>query len=98
MYQDAVTVAPQIHQVIFENDVVRILKVQLRPGDYAEMHSHPENVNYILQGGLVRFSSPDGTSSEVLLETGKTIHSTGTIHSVESLVDTVFETIQIEFK
>ena len=44
---DAVTTAPQMHQVIFENNKVRILKVNVHPGDKGEMHSRPRNINYI---------------------------------------------------
>ena len=33
--QDAVTVAPHLHQVIFENDKIRVLKVVVKPGEKA---------------------------------------------------------------
>jgi hypothetical protein len=37
---DAVKAAPQNHQVIFENDKIRILEVILRPYEFEQMHTH----------------------------------------------------------
>lgn len=44
---DAVTVAPHLHEVIFENDKKRVLKVTVKPGDKAEIHWHPEEVQTV---------------------------------------------------
>ena len=38
---DAVKAAPNNHQVIFENDKIRILDVILKPYEYENMHTHP---------------------------------------------------------
>lgn len=35
---DAVTIAPHLHEVIYEDDKMRILKVTVKPGDTADMH------------------------------------------------------------
>lgn len=98
MYEDAVTVAPDIHEVIFENDTVRMLKVTVKPGAVAAMHSHPDNVNYVLSGGELRFTRPDGTVSKVLLVAGATLPGTASSHAVENLTNKTIETIQVEFK
>jgi hypothetical protein len=37
---DAIKNAPDNHKVIFENNVIRILKVSLAPYEYEQMHTH----------------------------------------------------------
>jgi quercetin dioxygenase-like cupin family protein len=47
---DAVNIAPDVHHIIYEDDMVRVLKVSMQPGGSTEMHWHPRNINYILSG------------------------------------------------
>lgn len=96
--RDAVTVAPHIHEVIFEDDMMRVLKVVVRPGDRAEMHWHPHNMNYILGSGLLRFTKPDGSSVDVELTVGQVTSSGPSSHKVENVGTTTVETIQVELK
>ena len=37
---DGVTIAPDIHRVVFENDVVRVLEITIRAGD-DDAAAHP---------------------------------------------------------
>ena len=41
MAQDAVQVAPQQYKVLLENDQVRVVEYQSKPGEKAGMHAHP---------------------------------------------------------
>src|SRR5215472_11061912 len=58
--QDVAKVAGDSHQVIFENDHVRVLAVHFKPGQVAPMHSHPENVSYFITDGKLRITMADG--------------------------------------
>ena len=99
MHQDnAVSIAPHIHEVIFENDKLRVLKVKVKPGDQAAMHWHPENINYILQPGKLRFTKPDGAVVDIELETGQVTSSPESSHAVENIGVTEVQTIQVELK
>jgi len=95
---DAIKVAPHIHEVIFENDKMRVLKVIVRPGDKADMHWHPENINYLLAPGKLRFTKPDSTIVEVGLTEGQVTSSTAGSHAVENIGDTEVQTVQVELK
>lgn len=95
---NAVTVAPHIHEIIFENDKMRVLKVTVKPGDKAEMHWHPENINYILAPGKLRFTKPDGTVAEVELTEGQVTSSPESSHAVENIGDSEVQTVQVELK
>ncbi len=98
MYKDAVTVAPDLHEVVFENNEVRMLKVSVAPGAIAAMHTHPRNINYVLSAGKLRFTSPEGQVREVELFEGQVIDGQATVHRVENIGDMMVQTIQTEFK
>lgn len=96
---DAVTVAPNLHEVIFENDKIRVLKVTAKPGDKAAMHWHPENINYILAPGKLKFTKPDSSVAEVELTEGQITSSPiASSHAVENIGDSEDQTIQVEMK
>jgi mannose-6-phosphate isomerase-like protein (cupin superfamily) len=96
---DAVNIAPHLHTVIFEDDKMRVLKVSVKPGDKADMHWHPRNINYVLSTGTLRFNRPDGTSVDVDLAEGQVTSSpTESSHAVENIGDSIVETIQVELK
>ena len=95
---DAVNVAPHLHQVLFEDDKLRVLKVTVEPGDATEMHWHPRNINYVLSPGKLRFNKPDGSTVEVNLAEGQVTSSPESSHTVENVGDTPVETVQVELK
>lgn len=96
---DAVNIAPHLHSIIYEDDKMRVLKVVVNPGDKAEMHWHPHNINYVLSAGKLRFNRPDGTNVDVDLADGQVTSATAdSQHAVENIGDTVVQTIQVELK
>jgi oxalate decarboxylase/phosphoglucose isomerase-like protein (cupin superfamily) len=95
---DAVTIAPHLHEIIFENDKMRVLKVTVKPGDTAGMHWHPENINYILKPGKLRFNKPDGSTVDVDLTEGQVTSSPESSHAVENIGDSEVQTVQVELK
>ena len=46
--QDVVKVSPDTHRVLLENNQVRVLDVQLTPGEQVAMHSHPACILHYL--------------------------------------------------
>ncbi|QQS23251.1 cupin domain-containing protein [bacterium] len=98
MNNDAVSIAPHLHKVIHENDKVRILEVTVKPGDSAEMHTHPDNVITVLQGGSLEMASSDGTVKTIELITGTSFFSPASEHSVKNNSDSEVKVIQVELK
>lgn len=94
---DAVTIAPEVHSILFENDAVRVLDVCLAVGQKAEMHWHPDNLSYVLQGGMMRVIKRDQVTIEVELVAGKVIPGTDGEHAVENIGTSDIHTIQVEF-
>ncbi len=95
---DAVNIAPHIHKVVFEDDKMRVLKVTVKPGDKAEMHWHPRNINYITGAGKLKFTKPDGSIAEVDLTVDQVTSASESSHAVENIGDTTVETVQVELK
>ena len=93
---DAVTVAPHLHTVVEENEKVRILRVNVKPGDSAQMHTHPDSVFVILQGGVLDMTNTDGVTKSVECKTGTSWFAPATEHSVVNNGDTEVKIILIE--
>jgi len=94
---DAVTVAPEAHKVIFENEQIRVLDVIVPPGFKSASHWHPKNMGYVIIPGKLRFTLPDGTVKEVELAKDQVTQGEGS-HVVENIGETEVRVMQIEFK
>lgn len=95
---DIVKLAPESHEVIFENDQIRMLKVVVKPSESVPQHRNPENVNYILEPGTLRLISPDGSFQDVELTEGQVIPAPESSHSVKNIGSTEVQTICVELK
>ncbi|HLF45182.1 MAG TPA: hypothetical protein VI548_02080 [Chitinophagaceae bacterium] len=52
---------------------IKLYEVALQPGDSVGLHTHPDYVLYVLQGGTARLYSKDGTAQVAELPTGAAI-------------------------
>jgi quercetin dioxygenase-like cupin family protein len=95
---DIVKISPDVHQILFENDVIRVLEVTVKPGGKVPMHTNPENVNYIVKPGTLRLIGPDGSSVELNLAERQVIPAPVGRHAVENIGTTEVRTICIELK
>jgi len=96
--QDPVKTSPQYYKVLLENDQVRVLEYRLKPGEKEAMHSHPAGVVYVLNGGKLKFSYPDGRAEERTAASGETIWREPTTHAVENIGDSEAHAIAIDVK
>lgn len=60
---DPVSVSPDKYKVLLENDNVRVVEYSIKPGERDQTHTHPPKVSYTLEGGSLRITQADGTSS-----------------------------------
>jgi quercetin dioxygenase-like cupin family protein len=96
--QDAAKVSPKIVKVKLENERVRVLETLSNPGDRESMHSHPANVVYVIEGGTLRITTPDGKSSDVQFKTGDTIWREPVTHATVNIGKTRLHAIIVELK
>lgn len=82
---DAIEAAADIHSVLLENERVRVLEYRIKPGEKAEMHSHPDNVIYHLKGTFTASSTPpEGDAREFDVEPGMCLWSPASAHTFEN--------------
>jgi quercetin dioxygenase-like cupin family protein len=72
------------HQVLLENDAVRVLEIRMKQDAKSEMHSHPRSVVYNLNNSQVKFTFPDGKSDVLDLKRGQAMWLDAVSHSVEN--------------
>jgi len=100
--QDAVLSQPQNYRVAFENDKLRVLEYNGRPGMGVcgdGMHSHPPHLTVLLSTGRVRIKTPDG-KVEVPGDApvGAVFWSDAVTHEVENISGSNIRSLLIELK
>lgn len=96
--EDAVKADPKHYKVEFENDRVRVLRINYGPHEKSAMHSHPPNVAVFLTDGHAKFTMPDGKTIDAPIKAGTTQWDPGGSHLPENVGDTPFEVIVVELK
>src|SRR5512146_3131746 len=94
---DSVKVDPAHHQVVFENDQVRVVHWIVPPHDKTLNHTHPNGVNIDLTDYNGKATTPDGTF-EVHEKVGTVRWRPALTHVVENLTGQVMEGVLVEPK
>jgi quercetin dioxygenase-like cupin family protein len=96
--KDAVTAAPHVYTVLFENDRIRALEIRMPVGARSPMHSHPDTFLYIVANTKVKFTDGDGNSIEAEFPAGAATWREAESHSVENVGTGEALAIAIEMK
>lgn len=103
---DALRAAGRFHQLLFENEHVRVLRVTIKPGEFVPVHTHcwPSVVQVESSGDFVRrdgdgkvtFDSRDATTPTE----GPAVQWLGPLppHSVENVGKTEIRLFTVELK
>jgi quercetin dioxygenase-like cupin family protein len=94
--QDALKFGVRQLILLAEDDAVRVIRYAPRAGEKTPMHSHPATTVYVVRGGRVRYTFPDGTTRDGVLRTGEALLRPPVTHADEALDD--LEVILIERK
>lgn len=62
------------------------------------MHSHPDILLYVIQGGKLKSTAPGGTSKEIVYKTGDVMWREAMTHSGENIGKTEMKALLIEVK
>jgi hypothetical protein len=95
---DAPTATPKVVKTKFENDRVRVLEFTSDPGDKEVLHFHPAFVVYVLSGGTLRITTPDGKSDDVEFKDGDIRYREPVTHTTENIGKTQLRAILVELK
>ena len=91
--------APNIYKQIFENEKLRVSEITFNPGDKAPIHTHAlDHLVYVIEGGTLTLSYPDGTSKAVTAAAGDALWIPAETHSAENTGSTLFRATVTEVK
>ena len=79
--QDPVAVAPGKYKLLFENERVRVLEVQIAPGETVPTHSHPDHAGYSATACTLTITGSDGKAQEVSMKEGEALWLKAEAHS-----------------
>ena len=98
MAQDAVKVDPKRYKVELENNQARILRIHYGPREKSVMHEHPGSVAVFLTDGDVKFTAPDGKTTESHVKAGQVIWENAGKHLPDNTGGKPFELVLVELK
>jgi hypothetical protein len=99
--QDAAKMQPQSYKVAFENQRLRVLDYQSRPGMGVcgnGMHSHPAHLTVALTPGKVRVKTPDGKVEIAENKDVLVFWSEAETHEVENISGRNMRALLVELK
>lgn len=96
--QDPVKVDPNHYKVEFENAQVRVLRINVGPGEKSVMHRHPNAVAIFVTDANGKFTFPNGTSQDFTSKAGDTLWTPAITHLPENTSGQAFQVILIELK
>jgi mannose-6-phosphate isomerase-like protein (cupin superfamily) len=97
MAQDAAKADPERYRVEFENDQVRVLRINYGPHHKGVMHEHPASIAVWVTDAKATITTA-GVTEEVDAKAGDVTWMDATKHQGENTSDQPFEVIQIELK
>ena len=85
---------------LLDNDQVRIFEATIKVGEKTPEHSHPaDEATYVLSGGKIKLTLPNGTTSIEERKTGELSWRTAPVtHVAENVGDTELRFLIIELK
>ncbi|WP_300436270.1 hypothetical protein [Christiangramia sp.] len=96
--QDAVKIDPKHYKVEFENEKVRVLRINYAPGEESMMHSHPEGVAIFMTDSKGKMKMKDGNDFVMDEKAGTVMWTDYTEHHPSNASEKPFEVIQVELK
>jgi beta-alanine degradation protein BauB len=99
--QDAAKVQPRAYRVAFENEHVRVLEFNSRPGMGVcghGVHSHPAHLNIALTPAKARIKLPDGKTFVGENKVGDVWWSEAETHEVENITGKDVRALIVELK
>jgi oxalate decarboxylase/phosphoglucose isomerase-like protein (cupin superfamily) len=76
-----------------------VIETTYPPNTGVAMHEHRyPHVVYVVKGGTVQTSAPDGSVSTLELQTGQTLWRNAQSHSTRNIGSTTYQVLEIEIK
>jgi beta-alanine degradation protein BauB len=96
--QDPAKIDPSIYKCTLENERVRLCEVVFKPGAKIALHAHPDRVVYVVSGGTLAVSGPDGKPKDYTYEPGQAFWFTASSHSAVNNSKTEIKLVMVDLK
>jgi beta-alanine degradation protein BauB len=97
--QDPMTAAPKVYKkILLENEKVRVMEVEIAPGDVVPMHSHPDHVIYALTDGKLEITAKDKAATVAEIKAGEAMFMPAVTHTGKNIGETILKLIVTEVK
>jgi quercetin dioxygenase-like cupin family protein len=95
--QDLAKTAPKNVKVLLDNDQVRVLELNMAPGESTGVHSHGDNIVYFVTGGTAT-QTTGGETKTLTRKPGEALWSGPVTHDTVNSGKTAVKTVVIELK
>jgi len=88
-----------VRKVLLENAEVMVIETTYPRGSSVPMHEHRSpHVVYVVEGGTVQTTTPDGSVADVELRSGQTLWRDAQSHSTRNVGSTTVKIVEVEIK
>lgn len=97
--QDPLAVAPNNYKrVILDNENVRVLEVEIAPGETVPWHKHPNHVGYALTDAKLEITDKGKAPVVAELKAGDALYIPAVVHMAKNIGGTTARIIVTEIK
>ncbi|EKD48816.1 MAG: hypothetical protein ACD_64C00118G0002 [uncultured bacterium] len=96
---DAAIAASKSHNILFENDRVRVLEVTIAPGEKEPLHMHPyKSITIVANPATLKYFNEAGDLISEVEVHGTSWTEPVELHSTENVGNTPFHGYRVELK
>ncbi|MFV5695864.1 cupin domain-containing protein [Flavobacterium sp. LB3P122] len=97
--QDPMKVSSNVYKkILLENDKVRVMEVEFKPGMTTSWHSHPNHVIYAETGGSIEITEKGKTATAMEIKTGSAMYMPAVTHMAKNVGNSTIKLIVTEMK
>jgi quercetin dioxygenase-like cupin family protein len=85
-------------KILLENDKVRVMEVEFKPGTSSSWHSHPNHVIYVVSGGKMEITEKGKTATTKTMTAGTAMYMPAVTHMAKNVGTTTVKLIVTEIK
>lgn len=92
-------VSPDIYEIVHEDELIKVYTAIFPAGSSDNVHEHGMNTAYVITGGKVQITGPDGSVNERSIPDGAVLHSDKMVrHQVKNIGETDIKVLLAEYK
>lgn len=87
-----------VGKVTLDNKRVTVVSIEFKPGDATKIHSHPDNVTYVVKGGKMEYTDKGKKPYIVNYKDDETFWMPAITHIAKNVGDTNIKMLVVELK